>query len=118
MLTKQELSEPSDMFVLMFPRCVAAGLRPVVNQAQGQHFGFDRIEVSRILGPAIEEKLWSQVTHVFVCGHDTYPDDQHAEHLRIAEAGNAKLDCLCNSEVHCFYAEDVEAFLERSEQKG
>ena len=80
-------------FKAMYPKSVALGLRPVGND-QISHPGFDERDVDLALGVRYDA-FTAGVKEVFVCAHDNYAD------------GPRK-----GTEVHCYYAADVEKFLE------
>ena len=74
---------------MQYPLSAALGLKSVPD-AQG----FDMLELESHLGTKRFQKLRSALKRDFVCGHRNYPSGEFA-----------------GTEVHCAYAQDVEAFL-------
>jgi hypothetical protein len=94
-------SIPPRLFRSMYPLSYALGLRPV--SLNGNDYeGFDIDEVEKKLGAERFKSLQAGLTHVFCCGHRNWPAD-HPERFRR------------NTEVHCVYAHDLEAYLKCSE---
>jgi hypothetical protein len=109
--------ETHQNFKARYPLATALGLKPVGrDQDQVQHAGFDIDEVAAALGSArvsafldtlgdgpIAEVRTAQragtfQAKLFSCGHRHWPEDHPDEYKRGAE-------------VHCVYADHVEAFL-------
>lgn len=80
-------------FSARYPVSTVAGLKPVADE----HEGFDYDDVKKLLGAKFST-FEKSVKYVFVCTHRYWPEDHPELHKR-------------NTEVHCFHAEDVEAFL-------
>lgn len=81
----------------MYPRSAALGLR-FVGLGEHDHEGFDSGDVATALGDEKHEALKAEIAQtssMFVCGHRNYPEGHN----------------WAGSEVHCYYAKDVEAFL-------
>jgi len=88
---------PLRAFRSMYPLSYALGLRPV--SANGSdHDGFDIEEVENKLGASRFKSLQAGLKEVFCCGHRNWLAD-HPDRFRR------------NTEVHCVYARDLEAFL-------
>lgn len=88
---------PPRVFRSRYPLSYALGLRPV-SVAGNEHEGFDIDEVEQKLGAGRFKSLLADLKEVFCCGHRIWPEDYQDPVRR-------------NTEVHCVYARDLEAFL-------
>jgi hypothetical protein len=77
-------------FALMYPLAAALGL-PVIDAGPG----FDMLDLAAALGLERLAQLIDSLDRYFVANHRKYPDDHE----------------FAGKEVHCVYAEDLEAFL-------
>lgn len=91
------MSSAPDPSRALYPLSFALGVKPVGTGA-ASHAGFDERDVEAKLGATRFTNLMAKVKSVFSIGHDKYP-------------GNYAVAYKRGCEVHCIYADDLEAFL-------
>lgn len=96
-------------FSLMYPRCAALGLI-VIHDGPG----YDELDVEKKLGPTRFANLMAKIERVFCCNHAKYPGGAGFFQPTKDANGNplpSPTHRVTGYEVHCIYAEDLEAFL-------